>query len=159
MVIKLHLNYTTIGLIYLIIGNPELGTLLKFLPILMYTMVQRMVNLPKRTFPFTSRFEGKLSFIPSTSFCQLFSFPSFVSLSFTSQPKQVSHLLTLMTLVQYFDVSMLTILSLSILFFHSLYLRSILSSFLFPFYSLSSFDPGTNPIYLELEPNDEQTKR
>ena len=160
MAIKLHLNYTTIGLIYLIIGNPEPGTLLKFLPILMYTMVQRMVNLPKRTFPFTSRFEGKLSFIPSTSFCQLFSFPSFVSLSFTSQPKQVSHLLTLMTLVQYFDVSMLTILSLSILFFHSSSIHSILfHPFSFHSIPLSSFDPGTNPIYLELEPNDERTGR
>lgn len=48
--------------------------------------------------------------------------------------------------------------SLSILFY-SFYLHSILSSFLFSFYSLSSFDPGTNPIYLELEPNDERTKR
>lgn len=43
----------------------------------------------------------------------------------------------------------------SILFFHSL---SILF-FFFLFYSLSSFDPGTNPIYLEPEPNDERTKR
>lgn len=176
MVIKLHLNYTTIGLIYLIIGSPELGTLLKFLPILMYTMVQRMVNLPKRTFPFTSRFEGKLSSIPSTSFCQLFSFPSFVSLSSTSQPKQVSHLLTLMTLVQYSDVSMLTILSLSILFFHSfhsiLYLFcSILSisiQFFHPFSFLSILFHPLILVRIQFiwnwnqtmnEPNDERTKR